>query len=268
MPVDSWGQEAPRVLMLTKSSGWEHDCIKVHDGKPGHAQSVVQKLADANGANLTTTKDASLINEKDLQGYDMVIFYTSGDLTKKGTDGKPPMGEHGLAALQSWIKDGGAFMGFHCASDTFGHHKPDPKLPYINMLGAEFEHHGDQFKGTVRIVDSDHPAATPALDGLYIREEWYLFKNMNKEDIHVLALLDPGDEGEKQEEYDIASYPIIWCREYGEGRIYFNAMGHREDVWDNEIFQTSFIDAATWAIGETHGNSDPNYKDVVPAAKD
>ena len=119
------------MLLLTKSSGWEHDSIKEKDGKTGHVQSVVQKLADANGAELTSTKDASIINEEDLADFDLVVFYTSGDLTKKATDGEPPMGKNGLDALLAWIKDGGAFMGYHCASDTFGHHTGDPELPYI-----------------------------------------------------------------------------------------------------------------------------------------
>lgn len=267
IPVDSWGQEGPtRVLFLTKSSTYEHSSISEKDGKPGHAQSVVQALADEHGALLTTTKDASLINKDNLQNYDLVIFYTSGDLTKAGQDGNPPMSKKGLDELLAWIRKGGAFMGYHSATDTFGHHMGDPALPYIKMIGGEFRTHGEQFVGTVRVVDPSHPAVASLPDGLRINEEWYMFRNLDKESIHVMALLDPGDERQKQEAYDIPSYPIIWCREYGEGRVYYNGMGHREDVWDNEAYQASFLDALRWVLGEAPAQAEPNFENVVPSA--
>lgn len=266
-PVNAWAQEEGpvRVLLLTKSSGYEHSCIREEDGKPGHVQSVVQKLADTNGAILHATKDASVVNAEDLEKFDLVVLITSGDLTTKGTDGEPPMGKNGLKDLLGWIEAGGGLMGYHCASDTFGHHMGDPDFPFIKMIGAQFREHGEQFTGTLRLVDPDHPAMASLVDGFSIRDEWYMFKDMNKDNIHVLALLDPGDEREKQEEYDVPNYPIIWCREYGEGRVYYNAMGHREDVWDNEYFQASFVDAAEWTLGETPAQAKPNYKDVVPS---
>lgn len=265
--VEAWGQEHEpmRVLLLTSSQGFEHSAIREKDGKPGHVQTVLQTLIDANEAVLTSTKDASIINKKDLQSFDLVVFYTTGNLMKAGKGGSKPMGENGLNDLLAWIKAGGAFMAYHSSTDTFGHYLGDPKLPYINMIGAEFRKHGSPFTGTLRVVDPTHPAMGGLPDGFSIFDEWYLFKNMNKDEIHVLALLDPGDEREKQEAYNIPNYPIIWCREYGEGRVYYNAMGHMEDVWDTEAFQTSFISAAVWALDERPAQAKPNYKDVIPA---
>ncbi|MCE2558760.1 MAG: ThuA domain-containing protein, partial [Acidobacteria bacterium] len=78
------------------------------------------------------------------------------------------------------------------------------------------------------------------------------------------ALMDPGEERSKQEVYDIAPYPIVWCRELGDGRVFHNAMGHREDVWDHEMFQTWVGDTIEWAAGEGEAAAAPNWGDVVP----
>ena len=27
-------------------------------------------------------------------------------------------------------------------------------------------------------------------------------------------------------------YPVAWTREYGQGRVFYTSLGHREDIWD------------------------------------
>jgi len=256
----TYAQEpSARLLFLSKSVGFEHSVIAQKDGKPSWADNILTKLAEEHDATITCTKDASLINAENLKNYDIVVFYTQGDLTQVGDkDGAPPMSENGLEELLTWIKNGGRFMGFHCASDTFHTPSGAPVTAYIKMLGGEFAGHGAQFRGTVKVVDSGHPTMTSIPQNWTIREEWYTFKNLNTDSIHVLALLDPGEERAKQKMYDVPPYPIIWCREYGAGLVYFNGMGHREDVWTNPTFQQSIVDAATWLMAE------PNYDKVVP----
>jgi hypothetical protein len=254
--------ENPRVLFLSKSSGFQHGVIKNDEDGTNHVGRTLKALAEANNAELVSTKDASMINAKTLEEFDLVIFYTTLNLTEEGSDGNPPMSETGLAELQEWIKKGGAFMGYHCATDTF-HGEGDEVTPYIEMLGGEFKAHGRQFEGTVKVVDPTHPAMLATPQDWLIEDEWYVFKNLNKEKIHVLALLDPGSERENHKLYDAPNYPIIWVSTLGEGRIYYNAQGHREDVWSNPDFQNTVLIAATWALGNGPAQAEPNYDEVV-----
>lgn len=255
-----------RILLLTKSSGFEHGVIKESEGEPGHVQTVMADLAAMHDVELTATKDAGLVNAENLKNYDIVVFYTTGDLTKPGEDGNPPMTRENLDELFAWIKGGGAFMGYHSATDTFGHHWDEEGLPFINMIGAEFRSHGSQFEGTVKVVDPGHGAMEIIPQDWAVFDEWYRFHNMNTDEIHVLALLDPGDEREKQRQYDVAPYPVIWCRQYGDGLVYYNALGHRAEVWDNPTFQQSVIEAAEWVMGLREGSTKPNYAEVVENA--
>jgi len=193
-----------------------------------------------------------------------VIFCTQGDLTiEGGKDGSPGMPENGVAELVQWVKDGGGFMGFHNATDTLreGDQKP---TPYIKMIGAEFVGHGAQFTGTVEVVDPSHPTMASIPQNWELNEEWYLFGNFNKDTIHVLALLDPGNERTKQKSYNIPNYPVIWCSTLGKGRVYSSALGHREDVWTSPVFQKNAKAAMKWALGEGEAQTTPNFNEVVP----
>jgi len=260
-------KSAPKkVLFLTTSVSYAHSVTVEKGGKPCHAEQILRPILENMGATLTVTKDAGTINAENLKNYDLVMFYTEGDLTQPNKNGAPVMGPNGQAELLQWIGNGGRFLGFHSATDTFDV-PGDEVAPYIAMIGAEFMTHGKQFVGTVRVVDPDHPAMAHIPDGWELHEEWYLFRKFNEDAIHVLALLDPGEERAKQELYNIPSYPIVWVRTLGKGRVYFTALGHREDVWENERFQQGFVDAVHWLMSTDDPQATPNYKEVVPAAK-
>jgi len=260
------GEEPLRVLFLSKSSGFEHSAIKHADGEPSHVDLALQELVGDLGGELLYTKDASLINADNLKNFDVVVFFTTGDLTTPGNDGEPPMGPDGVSELLAWIEGGGGFLGFHSATDTF---HPDPQCssptPFIEMIGGEFQSHGPQFEGTIRVTDPEHPVMAAVEDGWVINDEWYIFCNLDEENMRVLALLDTSEPPARRiRMYRRPSYPIIWAKGLGEGRIFYNAMGHREDVWDHEHFRQHVKDALVWAGGEGEARVEPNYKDVVP----
>ena len=48
-----------------------------------------------------------------LAGFDVVIFYTTGDLLSVGTDGYPAMTPAGKQALLDWVANGHGFVAIH-----------------------------------------------------------------------------------------------------------------------------------------------------------
>lgn len=257
----------PRILFLSKSEAFEHGPVAQKGGKPSVADIALGELAKENESPFTTTKDASAINAANLKNFDLVIFYTQGDLTKPSKDGGAAMSEKGVAELLEWIKAGGAFMGFHSASDTFHTPKGGEVTPYLKMVGGEFTGHGAQFEGTVKVVDPTHPAVAAIPKDWKIKEEWYAFNNFNKDSIRVLALLDPGAERAKQKMYDVPDYPVIWVSAYGKGKVYFNAIGHREELWQDPVFRKSIVDAGKWLAAPGAEGTEPNFDKVVPKDK-
>jgi hypothetical protein len=74
------------VLFLTKSSGFEHSVIARKDGNLGHAEKLLIEFGKENDIHVFVTKDAGMINKTQLQLFDVVMFYTTRDLTKPSKD--------------------------------------------------------------------------------------------------------------------------------------------------------------------------------------
>ncbi len=252
---------AVNVLLLTKSSGFEHSAIARENDEPSLVERIAAELAEEHEVGLTATKDASLINADNLANYDVVIFYTSGNLLQEGSDGHPPMTEEGKEEFLEWIENGGGFIGIHSASDTFRGGDPDP---YIEMLGGEFTWHGPQFEGTVRVTDGDHPAMGAIPTEWDVWDEWYVHTHLNTDNIRLLAVMEAPENIQENHSEHEQEVPVIWCRSYGDGRVFYNAMGHAHDVWEDEIFQQHLLDAVAWAAGEGPLHAEPNFHDVLP----
>ena len=259
-------EEPLKVLYLTKSAGFEHSVVKRPEGgELSFSEKILTKIVEDLGGTIVCTKDADQVSAENLKNFNLAVFYTTGVLTKESGDGGKPMSETGCAELLDWIRAGGGFVGLHSANDTF-HSQGDKVSDFVEMIGGEFQTHGRQFKGTLRIVSPGHPALDALPDGYTAMEEWYVSKNLNKEKMHVLALLDPGRERKRQDTYNVPSYPIIWCRAYGEGRVLYNALGHREDLVESEAYKKLLIANFKWAMGEGDLDAAPNYAEAVPTA--
>jgi hypothetical protein len=261
-----------KVLVFTRSQGFEHSMVKAKPDKPAQIQTELTELGAKHNFTITVTKDGGEFTPEKLKAYDLYFFYTTGDLTKAGGDGNPPMSPEGKQALFDAIKGGKGFVGTHSASDTFhsasGAHsyKVDPEVdPYITMLGAEFIMHGAQQKTKVITVDPTFPVLADQKDGYEMLEEWYSLKQFQK-DLHVLQVLDM--TGMKGNLYQRGNYPVTWIHPYGKGRVFYTAMGHREDVWTNPIFREILAAGIDYALGRTKVDDSPNLEKVAPKYAD
>src|SRR5205809_6315286 len=88
-----------KILLFTKSSGFEHSVISWSKGQPSHAEKILAELGEKNGWEFTFSKDGSKFSKDYLNQFDAVFFYTTGDLTTPGTDKQPPMTAAGKQAL-------------------------------------------------------------------------------------------------------------------------------------------------------------------------
>jgi uncharacterized protein len=271
-----WAASTPRkILFFTKSSGYEHEVISWKKGKPSHAEKVLLELGAKNGWEFTFSKDGSLFTPEYLAQFDTVMFYTTGDLCSTGTDGNPPMTMAGKEALFDYVKSGRGFVGTHSASDTF--HTANEALkgperyknhgkdadPYVRFLGGEFIKHGKQQAAKNTVTDPAFPGFANVGTEYSFPEEWYSLKDFTP-DIHVLSVIDaPAMEGV---EYQRPPYPSTWARKEGEGRVYYTAMGHREDVWTNPIFQDILVGGMKWALGDIEAAVEPNLEATAPGA--
>lgn len=203
-------------------------------------------------------KNLEKLSPENLKNYDAVIFAnTTGDLPLPDPQ-----------AFLDWIKSGKAFIGMHSCSDTF-HQWP----AFIKMLGGEFAGHGAQVGVECLNQDTKHPATAHLGSSWPIKqEEMYLIKNHDAKDCHELLFLDKHPNKPEQ----AGMFPVSWCKEYGQGKVFYTSLGHREDIWDDEwkegngkranppeiakAYQQHILGGIKWALGLEAGDVKPQAK--------
>ena len=261
-----------KVLMFTKSSGFEHPMIKRSGGHLSPAEQIVTDLGRKRGIEVNATKDGSIFSQPALAEYDAFFFYTTGDLTTAGEDKNPPMTAEGKQAFLNLIHQGKGFLGTHSATDTFepasAHTDPRPPAqldPYIAMIGAEFISHGQQQKARVRVAAARFPGMQGFGKGMELMEEWYALRAFPP-DLHVLLVMETA--GMQGNFYQRPPYPNTWARMYGRGRVFYTALGHREDVWSLPAYQALLTGALAWAVRDVNVHIPPDLARVTPLAND
>ncbi|MFN7622386.1 MAG: ThuA domain-containing protein [Acidobacteriota bacterium] len=41
-------------------------------------------------------------------------------------------------------------------------------------------------------------------------------------------------------------FPLVYLRDYGKGKVLYNALGHRPDIWTAAWYQTMIVNAIKW----------------------
>lgn len=252
--------ENKKVLMFTKSAGFQHSVVKRDGDELGQAEKTVIELGKKHGFDVTATKDGSQINPENLKKYDAVYFFTQGEIDKEGLDKNPPVAEEHKHAILEYVKNGGGFVGTHCGgADTWHEFVEGNKKPFLEMVGGEFIVHGIQQKSRVDVIDPDFPALKGWPKSLTIIDEWYAYKGFH-DNMRVLMMLET--DGMVGQMYKRPPYPITWCSNYGKGRVFYTGLGHREDVWENPLYQSLVANGILWAAGALPGDATPNIKEL------
>jgi type 1 glutamine amidotransferase len=179
------------------------------------------------------------LSPENLKNFSAVIFAnTTGDLPLPDKQG-----------FIDWVKDGGAFIAMHSGSDTFHHFHP-----YIEMLGGEFQTHGAQAGVECLVLDSTHPATKDFGESFCVeQEEIYLIKSFDRTKVHNLLALDKHPNKKKE----FGFFPIAWCKDFGQGKVFYTSLGHREDVWENKRYQKHILGGIKWALGLEKADATP-----------
>ncbi len=252
-----------KVLFFTKSSGFQHSVITRKDGKLSLAERILTEIGKEHGFEVVASKDGRLFDPDKIGEWDAFAFQTTGVLTEAGTDKTPPMSTDGKKAFLDAIRGGKGFIGMHCATDTF-HSPPGTIDPYIDMIGGEFIVHGAQQVSTLLVADPEFPGAKAFGSSIKINDEWYAQKNL-ADNLHVILAHDTA--GMQGKMYERPNFPETWARAYGKGRVFYSSMGHREDVWENPLYQGLLIGALNWATGKVEASVEPNVSKVTPGYK-
>jgi type 1 glutamine amidotransferase len=264
MPARSADEPATKVkaLFLTQSKGFVHGSVNRRKETLAPAEIAMTQLGQQTGLyDLHCTQDAAAdITKENLKNYDIVMFYTTGDL---------PISQENLEYfINDWLKQKGhGFMGFHSATDTYHENET-----YWQMIGATFVSHpwtSDKLV-TIDVLDTENPASRPFGREFQIKDEIYRYRHWQPDKVRVLMTLNMEKclpllrKGNMQaylkprtgnEPY---SMPIAWVKDWGQGKVFYTNLGHNETTWTNKTFLKSVEGAVRWIRGLESGDATPN----------
>ena len=241
LTLAAWGGSLPsaaaskaHVLIYSGSTGYRHESIPA-------AVAALKAMAAKAGYTVDATEDPEVFTAEKLKAYQALV------LASTSTDPNKPESEWFVGAkreaLQGFLKDGKGIVALHAAADSH-YHWPW----YGKMIGGYFERHP---RGTPRgvqtVLDARHPATAELPKTIERSDEWYYYKDFDPT-MRVLVTVDPTTIGEG--EADVNPNPLVWCHDYGGGRVFYSGLGHTSESYSEPYLVTLLTGALAYAAGK------------------
>jgi type 1 glutamine amidotransferase len=246
--AQSAAPQKKHVLVIGEEKGYRHESVS-------HAMATIERLGRETGLWDTTlrtdtealTKKKLEYNAKNLNSFDVVLFFTGGTLE---------MDAQQKSDFLSFVHDDGkGFIGIHSATITF---VDWPE--YGEMIGGYYdEHPWGTFDAPIIVEDPAFPGMQQWPKSFVLRDEIYQMRNYSRDRVRVLMRLDASkvDLANKNVHRTDRDFAVTWAKMYGKGRVFYSTLGHVEENWDKAEFQKMLIGAIQWTTGMVNADVTP-----------
>lgn len=219
-------RDVARILLVTATASYRHQSIPtVWRALP----EIAQESGDLAVATiLKEADDLSGLTAEALAEHEILcLVHTSGDL---------PLSDAQKQAILDFVAAGNGFVGVHGAT-TICYDWAE----YGAMLGAQFNGHPPAATFTVIAEDRGHLATRGLPPFFQVHDELYTFRANPRGAAHVLLSAPAGS-------LDLAGdLPLAWAKSHGAGRVYYNSLGHFDEMWDDPSFRGQIRAGLRWA---------------------
>jgi type 1 glutamine amidotransferase len=233
--LPTFAAKKAHVLVYSGSTGFRHDSIPA-------AVEALKAIGARAGYVVDATEDPEVFSAEKLKAYKAIVLVSSS------TDPKKPetewlVGEK-RSALQGFLESGKGIVALHAAGDSH-YHWPW----YGKMIGGYFERHPKGTpKGVLTVVDARHPATAKLPRTIERNDEWYYYKDFDPT-MRVLITIDPASIGDKGEA-DVNPNPLVWCHEFGGGRVFYSGLGHTAASYSEPYLVSVLSGGLAYAVGK------------------
>ncbi len=237
-----------KVLVFSKTAGFRHGSI------PTGVEAMKQMGKSTGAFEVTATEDDSFFEPEKLKNFDAVLFLnTTGEVFKSKEAGRE---ERLKKSLVDFVKSGKGLIGTHSATDTYKKWKD-----FNDMMGGAFAGHPWHTKIRVKNLEPGHPLnAAFAGKDFEIADEIYQFrKDTASADERRMLLSLSGeivDKGKGNTGKE-GLYPIAWLDKYGDGRIFYCSLGHRDEIYWNPVILKHYLAGIQYALGDLDAEDEP-----------
>ncbi|MDN5214881.1 ThuA domain-containing protein [Fulvivirgaceae bacterium BMA12] len=213
--------------------------LMVYGGWPGHKPKEftekISELLKKEGAIVTVSDSVDVYADKSIMSsVDLIIQSITMDKINKEQ----------IEGLVKAVKGGVGFAGTHGGfCDAFREN-----TTYQYMTGGQFvAHPGGQIKYTVNILDKND-LITRGFDDFDTKtEQYYMHVDPN-----VKVLATTTFDGKHDDWIEGAIMPVIWKKYFAKGRIFYLALGHNPEEFDQPEVQKLLMNGLKWASGSKY----------------
>lgn len=251
-------EENRKILIFTKTNGFRHGSIPV-------GVKAITLLGERTGAfEAVHSEDESVFAPDQLQQFDAVLMLnTTGEVFRpvqmpEDAEQRKQVLEREEQLKQSFlefVKSGKGVAGIHSATDTYKNWKS-----YNDMMGGAFVSHPWHTEVPIRLLDPDHPLLKVfSGKGFTVVDEIYQFRNDTAQpsERRMLMSLAPNWEGLSKGDREDDFYPISWIDRYGDGRVFYCSLGHRDEIFYNPDIMRHYLAGLQYVLGDLEADAEP-----------
>ena len=240
------GQRPPRTRKVVLAWADTRNGIAQHDST-SHALSVIERLGYESGVYDTYIRtDSNIISKTPkrttgepasggptLANVDAIFFLGHRDV---------PIDEAQKKELLAFVRDDGkGLVAAHTGLTAF-----ESWPEFGELIGARYDGHPWHQTGTVINAGGDSPITRHFPPTFTIDDEFYQAKSFSA-DARVLLRLDVSKMPAHQELRN-QSFPLVWTKSYGKGRVMYSSFGHDASIYDNRDIAQMFLEGMKWAL--------------------
>ncbi len=244
--------------------------LTMRDGKPVRGTSAatipvgnyaIEQLGKVTGAfEPVFSNDIEMLRPASLAQFDAICFAnTLGVLTDDPEIRK---------SLLNFIESGKGFVGIHDAIATFVQWPVYDQWPEFGKMLGGTENGGHPWNGEMmmmRVEDPKNPinAAFGGKEFEVTDQAFQLQEPVLRDHLHVLLSIDP-EKSTKTNRQPLPvraqdkDFPMSWIRRYGQGRVFYLALGHGAPIYSNPALMQHLLAGMQYALGDLKADDTPD----------
>jgi uncharacterized protein len=220
-----------QILIYTRHDPHHKDTIPT-------ALNAFKSLAAQHHFGVEWTQDPNILTGDELKTFAAVVFLNGdGDVFDQAQK----------SGLETYIKNGGGFVGLHAASTS------DGSWPwYDNLIGRVFIAHPKVQTAVLRVEDQNFPATLHLQKQWLWTDEWYTFGDAKTKKVKTLLTVDESTydtlNGYGRPIQGMGKYhPVAWYQYYDGGRSFYSALGHKPEAYLDADYLNFLYGGIYWA---------------------
>jgi uncharacterized protein len=197
--------------------------------EPEECAIVVKEILQQGGFKVRVEQGTAAFSDPSIKDLSLVVpIMTMAKIEKAEAEN-----------LTAAVKSGVGFAGFHGgAGDSF---RECPEYQF--MVGGQWvAHPGNVFTYDIQVTRPDDAVMAGIGDFAYTSEQYYMHVDPSNEVLATTTF-----SGEHAYWINGTVMPVVWKRRFGEGRVFYSALGHKAAEFSVPEMRTILTRGINWA---------------------